>query len=157
MFNLASPCLDSDISGSLFTGLFCFYFLAGLHPYCGLWASPVVALGLSSWGVHLNSCLCGHSCSRCDIRSQTRDRTPIPCIGSTESHSLDHREVPMFTGLFSIELWYRDGLRLCCVVFLFLAISVSGTPPLVPWEPLALAAGLLPEPALDFTSLGSSS
>ena len=51
MFYLASPCLDFNISGSMFTGLFYFYFLAVLHLYCSVWASPVVALGLSSWGV----------------------------------------------------------------------------------------------------------
>ena len=50
MLYLASPCLDFNISGSMFTGLFYFYFLAVFHLYCSVWASPVVALGLSSWG-----------------------------------------------------------------------------------------------------------
>ena len=80
-------------------------------------APPVLqCLGSSSWGVcileHAASivAVCGLCCGRWDIRSQTRDRTPLPCIGSRESYPLDHQGSPCDYRSFQYSVLYHTEI-----------------------------------------------
>lgn len=119
MFYLASPCLDFDMSDSMFTRLSVFTFqLCSICVAPG--PSPVVAFGLSSWDV----CILEHAASIAAVRAwlqcrwdtvPDQDRTPLsPALGAQSLIHSTTQEVPVFTGLFSSHvLWlHRDCLWL---------------------------------------------